>query len=122
MRVYGVVWAGAKTDRFDEMVAFFRDVIGIPLEVPTRDFAIARMPNTSLLEFFGPTDEDHDHFSTGPVAEFLVDDVEAGANELRAAGVEVWGPDGNPPAEGWMQFRAPDGTVWGLTASAGYRR
>ncbi|HEY3140885.1 MAG TPA: VOC family protein [Acidimicrobiales bacterium] len=56
------------------------------------------------------------HFTTGPVAGFLVDDVEAATAELVAAGVEVvqapmhW-PDGNA----WVHFRAPDGNLYELT-------
>ena len=34
------------------------------------------MPNTSQLEIFGPGYlSDHTHFTTGPVPEFLVDDL-----------------------------------------------
>ncbi len=116
------MWVGLRTDRFDESVRFFRDVLGLPVDVPREDFALARMPNSSLLEIFGPGDRDHEHFSTGPVPEFLVDDVDAAAAELRAAGVEVWGPYREEEYGGWVHFRAPDGTVWGLTSSSSYRR
>ena len=47
------------------------------------------MPNTSQLEIFGPRDGQHDHFTTGPVPEFLVDDIEDAIRELRDAGVEI---------------------------------
>lgn len=38
---------------FDETVAFFRDVLGVALEVVSHHFAWSRMPNTSQLEIFG---------------------------------------------------------------------
>ena len=120
--MHGLVWAGLRTDRFEETVRFFRDVLGLPVDVPRPDFAIARMPNSSMLEIFGPGDDEHDHFATGPVPEFLVDDLDAAAEELRAAGVEVWGPYREQDYGGWLHFRAPDGTVWGVTSSPSYRR
>ena len=122
MKIHGVVWAGVRTDRFHEMLAFFRDVVGLAVEETERDFAFGRMPNTSVLEIFGPTFPDHDHFTTGPVPSFLVDDVDEAARELREAGVEVWGPSGDPPAEGWLHFRAPDGTIWGMSSNGSYAR
>ena len=122
MKVYGLVWAGVRTDRFGETVRFFRDVLGVPLVEPAPDFAWSKMPNTSQLEIFGPGDRDHDHFTTGPVPEFLVDDVEDAAEELRAAGVELLGPVKGTAEARWVHFRAPDGNVYGLTSSESYRR
>ena len=47
MKVYGLVWAGVRTDRFEETVRFFREVLGVALVEPAPDFAWSRMPNTS---------------------------------------------------------------------------
>ena len=116
------MWAGVRTDRFADTVAFFRDVLGVPLDVPRIGFAYGAMPNTSMFEIFGLDEPDHDHFTTGPVPEFLVDDLEHAARELRDAGAEVWGPFGESTTEGWLHFRAPDGKVYGLAASGSYRR
>lgn len=122
MRVHGIVWAGSRTDAFDETVGFFRTVLGIDLEMLGPDFAFSRMPNTSQLEIFGPGNDDHDHFTTGPVPEFLVDDVAEGLRELQAAGVEILGEPHVDGPEGWLHFRAPDGYVYGLTNGPQYRR
>lgn len=122
VRVYGVVWAGVRTDRFPETVDFFRTVLGVPLEEVGADFAWSQLPNTSKFEIFGPRDPDHDHFTTGPVPEFLVDDVFAAAAELEAKGIELLGPPRGERDEGWVHFRAPDGNVYGLTSSSSYRR
>jgi hypothetical protein len=124
MRIQGVVWVGTRTAAFGETVGFFRDVLGIDLTLLRDDFAWSRMPNTSQLEIFGTTDAEHDHFTTGPVPEFLVDDLPGGLEELRAAGVEILGEpvldDGH--GNGWLHFRAPDGNVYGLTTGTAYRR
>lgn len=122
MRVLGVVWAGTRTSAFTETVAFFRDVLGVPLREPEPDFAWSRMPDSSQFEVFGPTDTEHRHFSTGPVPEFLVDDLAAALAELQDAGVEILGEPKVDGTEGWLHFRAPDGNVYGLTAATSYIR
>ena len=40
---------------------------------------------------FGLGDQDHAHFSTGPVVGFVVDDLPAAVRELEGAGVELLG-------------------------------
>ncbi|HUQ23396.1 MAG TPA: VOC family protein [Gaiellaceae bacterium] len=122
MRVLGLVWAGVKTDRFDETVAFFRDVLGIPLVAAAPGFVWSKLPDSSQFEVFGPDEHDHGHFTTGPVPEFLVEDVFAAAEDLAAAGVELLGPPQGTPEQGWLHFRAPDGNVYGVTSGASYRR
>jgi catechol 2,3-dioxygenase-like lactoylglutathione lyase family enzyme len=122
VRVHGVVWAGVRTERFGPTVAFFRDVLGLPLDVIGPDFAWSKLPDTTQFEVFGPADRDHDHFATGPVVEFLVDDVFEAARELEAAGVELLGEPGGDAEQAWLHFRAPDGNVYGLTHGASYRR
>jgi predicted enzyme related to lactoylglutathione lyase len=122
MRVLGVVWVGTRTDDFDGTIAFFRDVLGLPMEEIERDFGKGRMPDSSLVEIFGPSNDEHRHFSTGPVPEFLVDDLSAALAELRSAGVEILGNPEVHGADGWLHFRAPDGNVYGLTADRSYVR
>ena len=122
MKVHGLVWVGVRTADYERTVAFFRDVIGVPLSEVSEGFAWSKMRNTSQLEIFGPNDEDHAHFTTGPVPEFLVDDLFAAADELRSAGVEILGDVKGTATDGWLHFRAPDGNVYGVTASDSYRR
>lgn len=122
MKVLGVVWVGVRTEAYAETTAFFRDVLGVPLAEVGRDFAWSRMPNTSQLEIFGPADGEHRHFGTGPVPEFLVEDLAAALEELRAAGVEILGEPHLEGTRGWLHFRAPDGNVYGLTAAPTYAR
>ena len=122
MKVHGVVWVGVRTAEFDRTLEFFRDVLGVPLVVESEGFGWSKMPNTSQLEIFGPDDREHTYFTTGPVPEFLVDDLFAAADELRAAGVELLGDISGTAEEGWLHFRAPDGNVYGLTSGDSYRR
>ncbi len=122
LKVHGLVWAGVRTDRFDETVAFFRDVLGVPLVEVAPGFAWSKLPNTSQFEVFGPEEGGHDHFATGPVPEFLVDDVFEAAGELEAAGVEILAPPKEEGGNAWVHFRAPDGNVYGLTSGDSYHR
>ena len=117
MRVKGIAWLGTRTDRFNEMVHFARDVLG--LSEPYRlkhDFAVFDLPNGDLFEIFGPSDTDH-RFMTCPVGGFLVDDVEEARAEMERKGVTFIGPvhrasDGNA----WTHFRASDGHVYEITS------
>lgn len=122
MKVLGLVWVGTRTDRFDNTVAFFRDVMGVPFVSDRADFAFGQMPNTSVMEVFGPSDRDHTDFTTGPCPEFMVEDVGAALAELRAAGVEILGEPMVKGTDGWVHFRAPDGNVYGVTGPAIYRQ
>jgi catechol 2,3-dioxygenase-like lactoylglutathione lyase family enzyme len=122
VKVHGLVWAGVRTDRFEETVRFFRDVLGVPLVDVRPGFAWSKLPNASQFEIFAAHDAEHQHFTTGPVPEFLVADVAEARAELERAGVEIVGPGGGTAKEGWLHFRAPDGNVYGVTSSASYWR
>jgi catechol 2,3-dioxygenase-like lactoylglutathione lyase family enzyme len=115
--IKGLGWAGTRTDRFAETTAFFRDVLGLPVAHDSAHQVVFSLPGDALLEVFGPGDPDHDHFSTGPVVGFFVDDIEAARDELERAGVELLGPLGGTRETGqWAHFRAPDGNVYELTS------
>jgi predicted enzyme related to lactoylglutathione lyase len=122
VKVLGVVWVGTRTAAFEPTMDFFRDVLGIELQLVAPDFGWSRMPDTSQFEVFGPSDRHHPYFTTGPVPEFLVEDFAAAIQELRDSGVELLGEPVVETDGGWVHFRAPDGNVYGLTAAATYRR
>jgi hypothetical protein len=47
------------------------------------------LPDGSKAEVFGPASRHNKHFTTGPVVGFLVDDVVAATEELRAADIPI---------------------------------
>ena len=112
MDAAGIVWGGIRTERFDEAVAFFREVIGLPLDEQQRGFASFKMPSGDKFEVFGPEDSDHDFFTTGPVIGFGVDDVDATRSQLEDAGVEFVAPTQAEGEYRWAHFRGPDGLVF----------
>jgi hypothetical protein len=50
MNVQGIVWAGVRTERFAETVAFFRDVVALPVRELRDDFAWFELRDSSQFE------------------------------------------------------------------------
>lgn len=121
--VKGLVWVGSRTEHYGQMVAFYRDTLRLRLEHEEGEFALFRLPDGSKAEVFGPSDTEHTHFTTGPVAGFLVDDVESARVSLEAQGIEFFGPvhEWDPTGEAWSHFRAPDGNVYEITHGPKHR-
>jgi hypothetical protein len=88
MRIIKLAWVGTRTDA-EPTVAFFRDVLSLRLELEGPGFWMLKLPDGSKAEVFGPDSPVNRHFTTGPVAGFLVDDVHDATAELRSAGVEI---------------------------------
>jgi len=115
----GLVWLGTRTRNFDDTVRFFGDALGLRVAHQEPDFTVLKLPNGDTVEVFGPGDTEHEHFDTGPVAGFLVDDVAEARTDLEADGVELIGP-AHVAADGgsWVHFRGPDGNVYEITTPA----
>lgn len=114
MKVLKIGFVGTRTDQPEAMARFFERVLGLRPDGGGDDMWAFRLPDGSIAEVFGPSL--NDHLTTGPVAEFLVEDVDAAAEELRAAGVEiVFGPARSKEAGvAWVHFKAPDGNLYGV--------
>lgn len=113
MDILGLCWLGTHTEHYQEMVSFLDTVLGGDLLHQEHDFAVFGLPDGSKMEVFGPESAYNQHFTTGPVGGFLVPDVHAATEELRAAGVEI---DQEPGATHWAHFRGPDGRLYAVTA------
>src|SRR5215211_5821168 len=85
MRVKRIGWAGTRTSEYTAMVAFLQGVLGLSTSQEGSDFAAFQLPEGGTFEVFGPADQDHEHFSTGPVVGFVVDDLTGAVRELEAA-------------------------------------
>jgi hypothetical protein len=88
------------------MVAFLQSVLGLTTSQQEADFAAFPLPEGGTFEVFGPADQDHEHFSTGPVVGFVVDDLTGAVRELEAVGVELLGGQVDERRGGWRHFRA----------------
>lgn len=107
----GIGFVGIRTDRFDEMVALFRDVIGLQIlrEGPAATWF--RLGTDAELHVYADTDPDHAFFTTGPVVGLRVDDVHAARAALEADGLEMLTDVERGESAAWCHFRALDGTV-----------
>lgn len=116
MKVKGLAWLGTRTRKFEATTRFFGETLGLDAEHEEPDFALFRLPDGSRVEVFGPGDRDHEHFTTGPVAGFLVDDVEEARAEMERAGITFIGPVQHQDAYSvWSHFVGPDNNVYEIT-------
>ena len=123
MEIIKLGWVGTRTEQAEATVAFFRDVLGLRPEALGPGFWLLMLPDGSKIEVFGPDSSINRHFSTGPVAGFLVDDVRGATAELRSAGVEILlESDVDESGNAWVHFRAPDGNIYEFTQDPGVSR
>jgi catechol 2,3-dioxygenase-like lactoylglutathione lyase family enzyme len=70
MRVLGLCWLGLRTQQFDEMAQFFRDVMGMKPIREEPGIAGFQMIDDTNLELYEFDEEFHAFFTTGPVSPF----------------------------------------------------
>jgi catechol 2,3-dioxygenase-like lactoylglutathione lyase family enzyme len=116
VKVKGLAWLGIRTRRFEDTSRFFENTMELHVEHEEADFMVFGLPNGDRVEVFGPADRDHEHFETGPVVGYLVDDVEGARARLEAAGISFIGPvHSSEEGNSWSHFVGPDGNVYELT-------
>ena len=91
MTVLKVGFVGLRSDRLDETVALFRDIMGVPVTRQAGDLVGFRLADGTVLELYGPADEFHAFFTTGPVIGFRVDNFDVTRRAMLAAGVRFIG-------------------------------
>src|SRR5262249_51102438 len=109
--VAGVDFVGLRSEQFSEMVRLFRDVIGVPLTREPSGMAGFRLGAGTVLEIYGPADEFHSFFTTGPVVGLRVGNFDAVRALMLSAGVAFIGAAQHASGMSWQHFRCPDGTV-----------
>jgi len=70
-----------------------------------------RLADGTVLELYGPGDEFHAFFTTGPVIAFRADDFDETRRIMLAAGIVFIGDVQHSNGISWRHFRCPDGTV-----------
>jgi catechol 2,3-dioxygenase-like lactoylglutathione lyase family enzyme len=112
VEIRGIGFVGSRTEAHDEMSAFVRDVLGLrPITVDgvgATFFAATNGDVLAVAERY-PSDDGAAERTVG----LLVDDVEAAAAELHAAGIETDGINENARWR-YTHFRAPDGKLYEL--------
>jgi catechol 2,3-dioxygenase-like lactoylglutathione lyase family enzyme len=111
MTVLKVDFVGIRTNRLDETVALFRDVLGVQVARETDDLVRFRLADKTILELYGPGDEFHAFFATGPVVAFRVEEFAVARQAMANAGVEFIGEIQTADGVGWQHFYCPGGTI-----------
>ena len=128
MRIRRVGFVGVRTEDFDAMTEFVRDVLGLPAAHLDGGWGVFSLESgqRDFVEVYRPGEYDERLLpaaASGPTVAFAVDDLVAARAELLAAGIEivadiVWAADlfSTSPDDGygWLFFRAPDGNVYAL--------
>lgn len=111
IKAKGLTWVGVGTDRYEQTMRLFRDVLGLEIEVEVDRQAILRTANGDQVEVFGK-DGTGKSQNSPPTIAFEVDDVTAARDALAAAGVEIVGDIGSWNGHEWLYFRSPDGYLF----------
>ena len=116
MKIQGIVFAGTGTASRPQMAAFARDVLGLsPAHVMGVEADLFDLPDGSSFAVASPQGMGATFRSLG----FLVDDIEAAVQELRAAGADVDDDISENARERYVHFRAPDGQLYELVERRG---
>jgi len=115
----GLVWLGVRTNKFEELLDFYKNKMGLPVMHEAEGFRAFDLPNGDRIEIFSEQyisedGNDYRHFSTGPVAGFLVDDIEEAKAEMELEGIEFIGPITEGSRSKWAHFRGIDGNTYEL--------
>ena len=122
VKIIKLAWVGTRTENFEETADFFRDLMGLQSELDLPGFRVLKLPDGSKVEVFGPDSDMNRHFTTGPVAGFLVDDIRTVSDELRSHGVEILLTEEDESGNAWVHFVAPDGNIYEFTQDPGVSR
>lgn len=115
-QVKSLAWLGTRTEKFDELTRFYRDILKLTPVASDEGYALFRLPSGDMVEAFAHDEESRGFFTTGPVAGFEVEDVAAARAELEQAGIEFIGEIHSASDGGlWSHFRAPDGNIYEIT-------
>ena len=74
MKVARLGWMGVKTRQFDQMNAFYRDVLNRDTLSTDDKSGRFKLGDGTEVHVYGQLDEDHDFFGGGPVVALEVDD------------------------------------------------
>lgn len=119
MSILGFSFVGVRTERFADVRAFYRDVLGMSMIKDEPHAAWFVTPAGDEVHVYGPGDVDHEFFLQGPVVGLRVDDFAATRAAMLAAGIRFLG---EPQADGgviWNHYIGPDGNVYEIMQRPG---
>ena len=120
MEIEGITWHGVtlEPDQFSVMKKLCRDVFGLTPMIEQDGRTLFPMQNGTVLDLFEPDSRMIPEYglNDGLVFGFRVDDIEAAAAELQAAGCELLCEVHRIPEMNYAycHFRGPDRRVYGI--------
>ena len=120
MQVEGITWHGVvlETDQYAAMKKLCRDVFGLTPMIEQDGWTLYPMQNGTILDLFEPDSEliSSYRLNDGIVFGYRVNDIDAAAAELQAAGCELLCDVQRIPEMNYAycHFRGPDGRVYGI--------
>lgn len=112
MTITGLCFLGIRTTEYEATVRLFRDMLDLSPTAGDEQQTKFRLSDGTTIEIFGPQNEFHSFFTTGPVVGFRVTDFDEAHARMIAAGVEFVGPRQHEGSISWNHFRGPDGTIY----------
>jgi catechol 2,3-dioxygenase-like lactoylglutathione lyase family enzyme len=104
---------GTKTRQFDRMNAFYRDVLRLEVLSIDDESGRFKLDDGTEVHIYGPQDQDHEFFGSGPVIAFEVDDFATARDRLLSVGTEfIYEEPQRALGRIWQHFIAPDGNVY----------
>src|SRR3989338_4180869 len=110
----GIVWLGIRTNRFNKLSNFYKNILKLPLIHKEIGFEAFDLPNGNRIEIFSTNYNSNKHFETSPVVGFSFDNIVKTRNQIERKGIKFIGPiRGNKTK--WSHFKGPDGNIYEIT-------
>ena len=119
MSILGFAFVGVRTERFAEVRAFYRDVLGMSMIKDEPHTAWFVTPAGDEVHVYGPDDVDHEFFLQGPVVGLRMDDFAATRATMIAAGIRFLGEPQTDSGVIWNHYIGPDGNVYEIMQRPG---
>jgi catechol 2,3-dioxygenase-like lactoylglutathione lyase family enzyme len=119
MSILGFPFVGVRTERFGEVRALYRDVLGMSMIKDEPQAAWFVTAAGDQMHVYGPGDDDHDFFLQGPVVGLQVDDFAATRDAMVAAGIRFIGEPQTAGGAIWNHYYGPDGNVYEIMQRSG---
>lgn len=115
----GIKWIGVCTDKFEESVCFFKNVMGLEITqegVPKIDtqfskYCVFKSESDVMFEVFQPSDEIRGRY-TGPVVSFTVDNLKNSYEEMKNRVEFITSEITDGATWRWRYFRAVDDNIY----------